>query len=90
MYTPFKEFILEVPIRRIEEVFGAGNFDNFGDVLCELLTEHNSSRKYACQWHWETSHSNPWYHTFVVKIKGISQDVFDIVLRKIQRLNLMD
>ncbi|KRA73104.1 hypothetical protein ASD78_16090 [Lysobacter sp. Root667] len=64
---------LRIPVRLLEDCYGKGNFDDAGDDIAQLAGTC-FGKDLNIEFDFDASHSNPWFHDFVVRISGIDHE----------------
>jgi hypothetical protein len=89
MHTPpRKTRLMKLPLRQVEERFGPGNFDDAGDALVAFLNGIMEGHHYSIAWSFDTLHPNPWYHSFDLTIKGLSDDEAQTLEYELDRMGI--
>lgn len=79
---------MRIPIRSLEEFYGKGNFDDAGDDIAQLV-ETSFGRSSRIEFDFDASHSNPWFHEFIVRISGINHEQFEHLREVLERRGLL-
>jgi hypothetical protein len=80
---------IRIPIRSIEHVYGDGNLDDAGDDLVyalRLVSDYPDQFRY--RFDLDSAHPNPWYHSMVLEVEGISDSAYARFLAKVAALGL--
>ena len=82
---------IKIPCHVIEDVFGRDNFDDCGDELFGVLQSVSDyPEQYRCRFDFDTTHSNPWYHTMNFGIEGITDSACKSFIEKMAALGLTE
>ena len=87
---PEMTLLVKLPIRLIEEKFGAGNFDEAGDAVLGVLSSLGMRTRCTVQWNFDTAHPNPWYHTMNLSLRGLPDSESASLREEIQRLGISE
>lgn len=80
-----------IPVRVVERIHGKGNFDDAADDLVHalrLVSDFPDQHRYRFEF--DTTHPNPWYHTMIFKIEGISDSSYERFVDKVAALGLSE
>lgn len=61
---------ISLPLRLLWQRFGDEQFDEAADAIIEQLTIIRPDKSIAVAFDFDTSHSNPWFHSMMVTISG--------------------
>ncbi len=79
-----------ISYRTIERLYGS-NADNAGDDICEtlqLVSEYPAQYKY--RFDSDTADLNPWHHTMIFEIEGISDSAYELFLKMLVARGLIE
>ena len=81
--------MIEIRCSAIEARYGLGNFDDAGDdLVAQLNSVSEFSDQYPCRFHLDCQNENPYFHTFLFEIQGITGAHLKKLLKRIASLGL--
>lgn len=81
---------LRLPLRLIEARYGAGNFDDAGDAVCDWAASVSGREGvHKVEFDFDTTHPNPWFHVMTCAVTGISDDGIARLVRRLDEEGLM-
>ncbi|MDR2212882.1 MAG: hypothetical protein LBE21_04575 [Pseudomonadales bacterium] len=83
---------VRIPSRIVENVYGSGNFDDAGDELIATLRRVSGypPDQYRYRFDFDSTHQNPWYHTFIFEIQDIPDAIYEQFISQIAILGLLE
>ncbi len=79
----YNTFIYQANI--IEETYGKGNFDDFGDEFIFRLNEASEySWQFMPEFDFDSKHHNPFFHNLTITVPGITLEVAQKVRENIK------
>jgi len=82
--------ITRIPYRIVKRLYGS-NADNAGDDIREALQQVSEyPGQYRTRFDSDIAHPNPWYHTLVFEIEGISDSAYEQFREKLTSLGLIE
>lgn len=83
--------VFRLPVRLIEQRFGAGNFDDACDEIATWLGElGGDADRHRIGHTFDTGHPNPWFHTLVLIVDGVSPELRDQLSVRLAESGLLD
>lgn len=80
-----------LPLRIIERVYGAGNFDDAGEEIADALEQISDYKgQYRYRFDFDSKHANPYFHVMVIDIEGISDDAYARFIDKLIELAVIE
>lgn len=72
---------LRFPLRLLDELYGSEEYDVAGDDLINALYQvQDYPGQIRCDFQFDSSHSNPWYHAMLFSLEGICQVRLELFL----------
>lgn len=82
---------IRMPIRLIEAVYGAGNFDDAGDDIFETLNGLSSRpQQFRFGIEFDCVHANPWYHAMVCQCEALPIGVYMRLRSALEKKGLLE
>lgn len=83
------KYLLRLSLQAIEQQFGKSNFDDCYEEVQYMIIEAFGSANFEMQCDFETTHSNPYFHTLNFEIRGIDGVTFGLVKNELRKRKLL-
>lgn len=75
-FAPAPPQNLRMPVRMVEDVYGAGNFDDAADDMVAMVRGMSPQYDQCIAFDMDSSHPNPWFHAMVCLCDGLPAPAF--------------
>jgi hypothetical protein len=81
--------IVSIRCSVIEARYGSGNFDDAGDdLVAELNSVSDFPSQFPCRFNFDCQNANPYFHTLLFEIQGITDAHLNEFLKRVASLGL--
>ncbi len=84
-------YTLCIPLSSIERIYGPGNFDASEEDIAQAVWDSGGScGGVNYEMDIDSSHENPWFHSLLLTVKGLSPDEFGALRERMVGLKLLE